>query len=272
MKKSGIYKITNTVNGKCYVGSAVNLQKRLHNHKSDLMNSRHHSRHLQSAWIKHGPDAFTFSVLLLCDVHSLVFFEQRAFDVMRPSYNISPIAGSALGVKWTDESRASKSVFMMGRQHRLGLTHTPESKEKMRLAKIGRTLSAEHKAKIGAKSKGNQHAAGKGHTDEWRKKMSVLLKGRKLSEEHRRKISTGRTGIVFSDTQLSNMSLAGKRNWENPEFRQKWYRSRGLTVPATAALPLVAPVDVVARATHPTVPASLHPSDASSVQSASSLC
>ena len=32
----GIYKIVNTVNGKCYIGSAVNLDKRIYEHKYHL--------------------------------------------------------------------------------------------------------------------------------------------------------------------------------------------------------------------------------------------
>lgn len=51
---SGIYEIRNTINGHCYIGSAVNIQKRWNNHKHELLNHKHHSIHLQNDWDRYG--------------------------------------------------------------------------------------------------------------------------------------------------------------------------------------------------------------------------
>lgn len=45
--KSGIYKITNVVNNKIYIGSACNIMQRFSNHKSSLRKGKHHSIYLQ---------------------------------------------------------------------------------------------------------------------------------------------------------------------------------------------------------------------------------
>ena len=60
-KISGIYKIVNTVNGKKYVGSAVDIKRRWQAHKLRLRKNNHHSPKLQNAWNKHGESSFTFS-------------------------------------------------------------------------------------------------------------------------------------------------------------------------------------------------------------------
>ena len=63
--KSGkyIYKITNTVNGKCYIGQAKDYKARFQGHKLKLRKNEHDNSHLQYAWNKYGSDAFTFEVL-----------------------------------------------------------------------------------------------------------------------------------------------------------------------------------------------------------------
>jgi predicted GIY-YIG superfamily endonuclease len=44
-KISGIYKITNLLNGKMYIGSAVNVRKRWHQHRHGLRCNKHDNRY-----------------------------------------------------------------------------------------------------------------------------------------------------------------------------------------------------------------------------------
>jgi group I intron endonuclease len=59
---TGIYQILNKVNGKSYVGSAVNIKKRWAVHRHTLRNNKN-SPHLQKAWNKYGEESFEFNVL-----------------------------------------------------------------------------------------------------------------------------------------------------------------------------------------------------------------
>ena len=59
----GIYKITNRINGKCYIGSSNNIKARWRNHKLELTNSTHKNKHLLNAWAKYGPSNFLFKIV-----------------------------------------------------------------------------------------------------------------------------------------------------------------------------------------------------------------
>ena len=52
--KSGIYQIKNTLNGKVYVGSAKDFEKRWKRHFKDLENGVHSSIKFQRSFNKHG--------------------------------------------------------------------------------------------------------------------------------------------------------------------------------------------------------------------------
>lgn len=109
-KKPGIYQILNTVSGKVYVGSAVDLRERARIHSYYLAKRRHHCPGLQAAWNRYGPDALQMHVLeLVDDPTTLIGREQfwmDALDVYMTGYNCAPTAGSQAGWKMTPEQLA----------------------------------------------------------------------------------------------------------------------------------------------------------------------
>ena len=58
-----IYKILNNKSGKCYIGSAKDLEVRWKRHKRDLKKGTHYNPYLQNAWNKDRGENFTFVVL-----------------------------------------------------------------------------------------------------------------------------------------------------------------------------------------------------------------
>ena len=54
LKVSGIYKITNLINGKFYVGSSSNVRHRLYEHLSKLRRQIHSNQHLQHSFSLYG--------------------------------------------------------------------------------------------------------------------------------------------------------------------------------------------------------------------------
>lgn len=142
--KTGIYKITNTKNGKFYIGSSVQITRRIIGHINQLNKNSHVNRHLQSAWCQYGPDAFIFErIEKVKDKSKLIEREQYYLDTLlyaqdyiknndnrflELGYNLNPVAGSNLGVKYSEESKKK-----MGEWER-----TPEMREKISLANKNR--------------------------------------------------------------------------------------------------------------------------------------
>lgn len=67
----GIYKITNQVNGKVYIGQSVDIYIRRCCHKSELRGHRHHNIHLQRAWDQYGEENFIFDTIEECKENKL---------------------------------------------------------------------------------------------------------------------------------------------------------------------------------------------------------
>lgn len=55
-----IYMIINVKNGKKYIGSTSNYSRRFKEHINELNRNAHHSKALQSSWIKNGQESFKF--------------------------------------------------------------------------------------------------------------------------------------------------------------------------------------------------------------------
>lgn len=69
----GIYKITNLVNGKVYVGKSVDIEERWEDHKRESFNrkSKDYNKYLYQSIRKHGLENFSFEVIEECSKEDL---------------------------------------------------------------------------------------------------------------------------------------------------------------------------------------------------------
>ena len=170
LNSSGIYRIISPSGG-TYVGSAINIRLRWHGHKSALRKGTHKNKKLQNAWDKYGEDHMLFCVMLVCSKNDLLLYEQKAIDVLRPRYNLCIQAGSALGLKWSEESKRRKS------EGRRGVRLTAQHRANIGAALMGQVVSSETKEKLATQR-------GWKHTEESKAKM----RGRQFSADHRAKL------------------------------------------------------------------------------------
>jgi group I intron endonuclease len=145
-KKSGIYRWVNNLTGDFYIGSAVDLTARFYSYFSakylEAALAKSNSI-IYRALLKYGYSAFSLEILEYCDPGMLLEREQHYIDTLNPSYNILTIAGSPLGRKHTEESKAKMSdskqgVYEAENNPMYGKTHTTETKSIMSQAKKGK--------------------------------------------------------------------------------------------------------------------------------------
>ena len=102
-----IYKITNTINGKSYVGQTVySLEKRFADHVKDSTKSAHSKRPLYKAMLKYGHAAFTIEALeeLQADpellnnreIYWITKLHTYCKDPLGPGYNATLGGGSKM--------------------------------------------------------------------------------------------------------------------------------------------------------------------------------
>lgn len=202
-KICGIYKISSKCKpDRFYIGSSVNIEHRWKEHRSDLLNNKHHSPKLQRHYNKYGIDDMAFEIVEHCTRDNLLEREQRYLDTLNPWFNTYPIAGSPLGYKPTKEQIEKVRKHLIGRpcspetrrkisESNKGKKTSDATKAKQRAAKLGRKLSEEHKRKIGKAGRGRKLSP------EARNKIRETLMGHSVSDETKRKISENNGVVVM---------------------------------------------------------------------------
>ena len=226
-----VYKITNTLNNKTYIGISVNepTQGRIRKHLAG-----HGNRIIANAVKKYGRDAFTYDILeanvfdeFLPDLE--VAYIAKFNTVAPHGYNLTYGGDHAIPSK---DARQKLSEAVKGKKNpNFGKVLSEEHRRKISEANKGKKrkpLSKEHRRKISEANKGTKNQFyGKRHSVEARRKMSDAHRGRKcppLSEAHRRKISEAKRG--------KNHHNFGKKLPE--EHRRKLHESRRLPEHALA--------------------------------------
>lgn len=180
----GIYAFIHRHTGACYVGSSADVQKRLYSHRTTAKQAAVTSRFYRH-FRKHGESEYDFEILEECKFDELIERERFyiiLFDATGPD---------GLNVK------SSPNQFY------LGYKHTDESRERIRLAKLGKHETPEV----------NASRFGRKRTLESRLKQSASMIGRKLSDVTKQKISAVHLGKKKSAAHRAKMSarMKGKR-------------------------------------------------------------
>lgn len=188
-----IYKITNLLNNKYYVGQTWQPMKdRFAQHAQ-----RNDSVKLYNAMEKYGSNNFTIECLTVVSTQTLADFYETYFISRFKSndrdvgYNISN-GGRGVG------------------------KHTPQTKEKISTSLTGREkepFTDEHKVNMSRSKMG--HLVSK----ETRDKISKTNTGKELTEEHAQNIGLGHTGLkyVIKNPETRNRNISEAKKKKNAE-------------------------------------------------------
>ena len=206
IKVCGVYRIVNTTDGKFYIGSAIDIRMRMRFHLYDLRKNKHHTPHLQRAYLRDGETAFRFEVVELCSLDVVREREQHYLDTLRPfddsiGYNISPRADCGPIVSWTPEMRAATSARFRGvtksADHRRKIgeaqkwrRHTPEMRMHLSNKVTEFYSDPRNRDAVSEQRKGKTHR-GVPHSLETRRKMSEDRRGRKPHDNQKHTIIHG---------------------------------------------------------------------------------
>lgn len=179
IKKYYIYRITNLINGKTYIGQ----------HKYKKLNDSYmgSGKHLKAAQAKYGIENFKKEILVfnVSKKEHIDLLEKTFIAAEREKVGIENCYNIAEGGEGGNTGPRSE-----------------EWKRKISESKKGKSKSEEHKRKISETCKGRPSSMkGKHRSEETKRKLSEALKGnipwnkgKKMSEETKKKISEARKG------------------------------------------------------------------------------
>lgn len=182
-----VYRATNKVNGKVYVGiTTTALSKRIKGHISSGNNPKKVYK-FQRAIRKYGIDSFAFDIIVEClskeDLCASEVFYINLYQASSQDNGYNLTSGGEGGTHFSEESKQKLRISHLGRKH------AEETKLAISAALIGRKVSEETRQKQSLAKKGkhggeNAPMYGKHHSEETKQRMSKSHTGLKRSPEN----------------------------------------------------------------------------------------
>jgi group I intron endonuclease len=140
---AGVYWILNLVNGKVYIGSSVDVENRLQNHKKDLIAGKHRNPYLQRAWNKQS-DFWDFEILEEVEDELWLRARESAW-ILRLQSHLRDTGYNAAqngwdGGTWPGQVEACRAAG----KKRVGT----EKFDRWKNSRVGTTVSEDHRAKL----------------------------------------------------------------------------------------------------------------------------
>lgn len=182
-----IYKITNTINNKVYIGQSRDTKTRWSRHKSDARLGKKYNYHLYDAMRKYGIHNFIFEIIAQTkNIHNIDDIEITCIK----QYNST---NRDFGYNISNGGQLNKLV-------------SSATRAKMSQSAIGRFVSKETREKLSAAAQNRKH------TIEAKQKISESHKGKKISDDTKYKLSMINTGKIQSKETINkrSKSMLGK--------------------------------------------------------------
>lgn len=206
-----IYKITNKINNKIYIGKAKNISIRYREHQR-IAKSNKRCYPIHHALLKYGFDNFTIEEIFQSeDEHQAYLKEIEFISIYRTDgyalYNIANGGEGSLsgplnrnyGKKFSAETLEKMSKVKLGKKP------SEETKRKISSAKSGIPMRQETKDKLSKANKGQINPKGKDHPM-WQKSPSLETRLKQSANAIRRKLSIDDIDSIKKHLQEGKLS------------------------------------------------------------------
>lgn len=108
----GIYKITNKLNGKSYIGQSIDIKKRWEQH---IKNSGSNKNPMYIDFKKYGTDNFLFEIIEECSKEKLdekEIYWIKYFNTYYKGYNLTTGGHSIRKIPYVEQDKTLKTIFM----------------------------------------------------------------------------------------------------------------------------------------------------------------
>lgn len=130
--KSGVYIFINNITEELYVGSSINLTKRMVSYYYYYNSDKPSKSIILRAMKKYGLENFSLGIIEFCPKDSKICLklEQKWIDYYKPKYNILTMAGNSFGYKHSIETiNKLKEIFSQQSHPKFGSTVSDETKK-----------------------------------------------------------------------------------------------------------------------------------------------
>ena len=192
----GIYKITNKINNKFYIGQSKNVKRRIIEHKCVYHET---NKSLKAAYKKYGIENFDFEILEQCDLEKLNEREKYWIKELKPQYNRTT-GGDGSPNHCVDE-KTRQILKQKGKEFWNNLDDETKNKiinQNLKGPAIGHKVSEETRKKLREYNLGKKQSK---ETIEKRKQTIALKKINgyvQTNQNHRKKVICIETGEIFS--------------------------------------------------------------------------
>jgi group I intron endonuclease len=185
MKNIGVYKISNIISGRYYIGYSTNIYRRFKVHRSKLKQNCHDNIFLQRAYNLDGEDNFIYDIIHSCDTEEkakeieLQYLSDLSIRDMLYNLNFNNSGGDLL-TNHPDKEKIREKILKS-----FANTINKMSKEELKQkygrpgeinGMYGKTHTEEARKIISEVHKGNVYCLGKKASEETKQKMSENAK------------------------------------------------------------------------------------------------